>query len=124
MTPKLGDKVTFVQPFPCTGRAVGCRTKDATGATLVMDQRLWDVEHARSRSGSPRLHSNRPGGGGDPLPVVSESKVGSLGRAIAHSGLICLFFCCCPVCLKSTSKAIPFVLDNHFLPLQILSISF
>lgn len=42
MTPKLGDKVTFVQPFsPAPERPSIAGQKDETGATLVMDQGLW-----------------------------------------------------------------------------------
>lgn len=63
VTHRLRDKVTFVQPFPCTGKAFDCRTKDATGAALVMDQRhCEDVGHARSRSGGPKLYSDGLGG--------------------------------------------------------------
>lgn len=47
--------------------------------------------------------------------------MGSLGRAVAHSGLGYLFFCRCWGCLKSTSEVSPSVLTGHFLPLQISS---
>lgn len=72
MTPKLGDKVTFVQPFsPAPERPLTAGQKDETGATLVMDQGLWGfVTHqVKVRFEGPKLHSN--GLGGLSLPAVS-----------------------------------------------------
>lgn len=49
--------------------------------------------------------------------------MGSLGRAVAHSGPVyLLIFLSLQGCLKSSSKAPPSALTSRFLPLEIFSI--
>lgn len=116
MTLKLGDKVTFVQPFPCTGRAFDCRTKDETGATLVMDQRLWGCVTQQVKSGGCKLHSN--GLAGCFLPSDNPKWVLWAGQLHILDSFI--YFSVAAVLSEIYQQSL--FICSHFLPVQIFSI--